>query len=161
MKISIDELMNDCVSIQNQINGLQLLLSNKKSILSKYFDKSGKKQVSNDECTVFVSEKAKVNYDIDKLKERLDSDTFNKIVDKKYTIVDFVQFKKLMKAHGISPDELRSCMQISKEVDEKELSKLYDSNEISIKDLDGCYEAKVTKSIVLRLKNADREFKVK
>lgn len=159
-KINVENTMKEIVSLQNQINGLQMLLSNKKKIISKYFDYTGEKNVSNDECTVFVQERVNIKYFLDRLKDKLDSKTFDFIVDKNYVISDWSEFKKLMKKYEITTEEIRKVIKIDKKINEDSIKKLYESGEISIKDLEGCYEAKVSKSIVLRMKNVDKEIPV-
>lgn len=62
-----------------------------------------------------------------------------------------------MKSKGISGSELRPFVCIHKNVDEKAISRLYDTHKLTLTDMDGCYTAKVTKSVVLRLKNARQE----
>ena len=44
-----------------------------------------------------ITTRTKINYDISKLKEKLDKSILNKIVRKKIEIVDFETFKEIMK----------------------------------------------------------------
>ena len=156
-KVNIDKVMDDCVSIKNQIDGLNLLLIQRKQTLAKYFESSGKKQLSNDDCVISVAEKAKIEYDVDALQEKLPQDISSQIIEKHYEISDWPRFVKFMKSKGISGSELRPFVSIQKQVDEKAISRLYDEHKLTLTDMDGCYTAKVTKSVVLRLKNARQE----
>ena len=70
-KISVDKIMDDIVHVQNQIDGLTMLLNQRKATMAQYFDKSGERSCSNDECTVYVQERTNINYDIQALKASL------------------------------------------------------------------------------------------
>lgn len=159
-KVDIDKLMDDVVSINNQLNGLKLLLDNKKALLAKYFESTGEKQLSNEECTVYVREKANITYDIDKVQNKV-GDKAKMFIDKEYTVPDWDGFVKLCKLHNISPAQLRPYISVKKSVDEKKLAKLYERGIVAISDLEGCYDATITKSVALRMKNVEREFPLK
>lgn len=159
-KIDLDKIMDDCVSIQNQLDGLSLLLMQKKQTLAKYFDQSGKRQLSNDDCTISVQERTTVDYDIEALSEKLPKNILPLVVEKHFEINDWDAFTKFLKRKGILGQEVRPYISITKNVNKDNLSKLYDQKKLSIKDIQGCYTAKVTKSVVLRLKDAKREINI-
>ena len=159
-KINSDKTVDEVVSLQNQINGLKMLLDNKKKLIEKYFDYTGEKNISNNECTVYVNEKVKIDYDINELKNKLDENTFNEIIDKKYIIKDWNELKKILKKYKISSSELKKVIKIEKEINEKSIKELYNSGKINIKDIEGCYDAKVSKSISIRMKNIEKEIPV-
>lgn len=159
-KISIDKTMQDIVYIKNQIDGLTLLLNNKKSIMAKYFEKSGNRSIENDDCTVYVAERAKVNYDVDKIQESLPKELYSQFIVNTRTISDWNYFGKLMRSKGITMDQLRPCISVKKEVNQKALDKLYERGKVDIRDLDGCYEAVVNKSIVLKMKDIERSIPI-
>ena len=156
-KIDLDKIMDDCVAIQNQLDGLSLLLMQKKQTLAKYFEQSGKRQLANDDCTISVQERTTVDYDIEALSEKLPKNILPFVVEKHFEINDWDAFTKFLKRKGISGQEVRPYISITKNVNKDNLSKLYDQKKLSIKDIQGCYTAKVTKSVVLRLKDAKRE----
>lgn len=159
-KIDLDKIMDDCVAIQNQLDGLSLLLMQKKQTLAKYFEQSGKRQLSNDDCTISVQERTTVDYDIEALSEKLPKNILPLAVEKHFEINDWDAFTKFLKRKGISGQEVRPYISITKNVNKDNLSKLYDQKKLSIKDIQGCYTAKVTKSVVLRLKDAKREINI-
>lgn len=159
-KIDLDKIMDDCVAIQNQLDGLSLLLMQKKQTLAKYFEQSGKRQLSNDDCTISVQERTTVDYDIEALSEKLPKNILPLVVEKHFEINDWDTFAKFLKRKCISGQEVRPYISITKNVNKDNLSKLYDQKKLSIKDIQGCYTAKVTKSVVLRLKDAKREINI-
>ena len=156
-KVNVDKVMDDIVYIQNQIDGLNMLLVQKKQTMAKYFEVSGEKSISNDDCTVYVQERTTVDYDVDAIMDAVSKDLTDQFINKSYEIRDWKQFVAFMKKHGISGKDLKQYISVSQEVDKHALSKLYEQKKISINDLEGCYDVHVTKSVALRLKDAKRE----
>lgn len=160
-KISVDQVMDDIVHVQNQINGLTMLLNQKKATMAKYFDKSGERSASNDECTVYVQERTNIDYDIDALKQTLPRDQYDSFVVTEHSIDDWKGFCRLLKKHGLTANEIRPFISIVRKVDQQKLNQMYEHGAITIQDLHGCYTATVKKSIVLKLKNTEREIPIK
>ena len=160
-KISVDQVMDDIVHVQNQINGLTMLLNQKKATMAKYFDKSGERSASNDECTVYVQERTNIDYDIDALKQTLTRDQYDSFVVTEHSIDDWKGFCSLLKKHGLTAQEVRPFISIVRKVDQQKLNQMYEHGAITIQDLHGCYTATVKKSIVLKLKNTEREIPIK
>ena len=160
-KVSVDQVMDDIVHVQNQINGLTMLLNQKKATMAKYFDKTGERSASNDECTVYVQERTNIDYDIDALKQTLPRDQYDSFVVTEHSIDDWKGFCRLLKKHGLTSQEVRPFISIVRKVDQQKLNQMYEHGAISIHDLQGCYTATVKKSIVLKLKNTEREIPIK
>ena len=160
-KISVDQVMDDIVHVQNQINGLTMLLNQKKATMAKYFDKSGERSASNDECTVYVQERTNIDYDIDALKQTLPRDQYDSFVVTEHSIDDWKGFCRLLKKHGLTAQDVRPFISITRKVDQQKLNQMYEHGAITIQDLHGCYTATVKKSIVLKLKNTEREIPIK
>lgn len=156
-KISLDKTMQDIVYLNNQIAGLKMLLQHKKDQMAKYFTVTGQKSVANDECTVFVQERTKIEYDVDAILETLGKDEAKRFVEWSYSIPDFKRFALFLKSKGITAKDVRPFLSVKKEVNQDKLTKLYEKGEITLEDLDGCYTASVTKSVALRMKNIDKE----
>ncbi len=163
MKVNIDKTMSDIVSLQNQITGLQMLLDQKKNIMAKYFDKTGNRSVSNDDCTVFVQERTTINYDIEKIRNRLTKDKCEKFIESERYIdsENWKTFVSLMKKYNVPPIEMFKSMKTRRVVDQKKLSRMYENGEIELKELKGCYEASVKKSVVLKMKDVNKEIPIK
>ena len=160
-KISVDQVMDDIVHVQNQINGLTLLLNQKKATMARYFDKSGERSASNDDCTVYVQERTNIDYDIDALKQTLPREQYDSFVVTEHSIDDWKGFCRLLKKHGLTAQEVRPFISIVRKVDQQKLNQMYEHGAITIQDLHGCYTATVKKSIVLKLKNTEREIPIK
>lgn len=160
-KVSVDQVMDDIVHVQNQINGLTMLLNQKKATMAKYFDKTGERSASNDDCTVYVQERTNIDYDIDALKQSLPRDQYDSFVVTEHSIDDWKGFCRLLKKHGLTAQEVRPFISIVRKVDQQKLNQMYEHGAITIQDLHGCYTATVKKSIVLKLKNTEREIPIK
>lgn len=160
-KISVDQVMDDIVHVQNQINGLTMLLNQKKATMARYFDKTGERSASNDDCTVYVQERTNIDYDIDALKQSLPRDQYDSFVVTEHSIDDWKGFCRLLKKHGLTSQEVRPFISIVRKVDQQKLNQMYEHGAITIQDLHGCYTATVKKSIVLKLKNTEREIPIK
>ena len=160
-KISIDKTLQDIVYINNQISGLKMLLDSKKKIMEKFFEKTGEKKVSNDECTVFVQERPTIDYDIGAIIKKLGKKKAYEFIDREYKVRDWKQFSKWLKSHDLELDQVKPFLHVEKKVNQDKLSKLYERGTITLKQLDGCYTARVTKSVVLRMTNIDREILIK
>lgn len=159
-KINLNQLMDDIVHINNQLTGLNLLLKNKKHILSKYFVASGNRRLDGDEITAYEQTRTTIEYDVPKIIATLDKELTSQFIDKTYSIVDWESFVKFCKSKGIKPAELRKYIRVTSTVNQKKLNLLYDKNKVTLNDLKGCYEANVTKSVALKFKNIEGEIPI-
>ena len=160
-KININKTMEEIVYLTNQLNGLKMLLLNKKEIMAAYFTKSGKTSLSNSDCTVYTQERTQVEYDIPKLKEALPKEVYSLFVENTYEINEWKSFVNFCKIKGITPKELKPFIHITQSVDKEKLSKLYDKGKISVETLQKCSDVKVTKSIALKLKGTNDQIPIK
>lgn len=85
----------------------------------------------------------KVFWLVEKLKEKLDKKTYNKIVDKTYTINDIEGLIKYLKSCGVDAKKFKKFIEVNEEVDGTELNSLYDRGEIKKKQIEDCYEIKL------------------
>lgn len=100
-------------------------------------------------------ERATINYDASKLKEKLDAEIFNEIVVKEYVINDFAGLVAMLKAAGVSPAEFKKFVTVNQSINKAEVKRLYDSGNITKADIKGCYTASVTKSISITVDKRD------
>lgn len=152
-KFNVNKQLEEIENLKKQISTLESYLTIKKQEFSQYFKSSGERTASNGSITVYVQQKTSIDYDIAKLEEKLEADLLSEFVDKTYTIPDWKAFKKFLKENDIPAKELKPYISVEKQVNEEKLSKLYDSGEITLQDLEGCYNAKVTNSVAMRLGN--------
>ena len=159
-KVSVDKVLNDIVYLRNQIDGLSLLLTQKKQKVAKYFEFSGKSKISNDDVVVYTQENTKVNYDVHALMDTLPEGLWAQFIETTYEIPDFKKFVSLCKQHGITGKELRPYIHVARSVNNRKLSDLYEKKQLELADIEGCYEATVTKSVAIRLKDTNESIQL-
>lgn len=152
--VNVKQVVEEIGNLKIRITELEHILSEKKKVMAHYFEKSGKNTFSSGGTTVYVQTKTTIDYDIPALKKKLDRDLYEQIVDRKYVISDINGFKKFIDAPDIpfTFSDLKPFISVEKSVNKDQLSKLYEIGEISLNDLDGCYNAKVTKTVAQRIK---------
>lgn len=160
-KVAVDEVMDDIVSLTNQIAGLQMLLDSRKQLMAKYFEKSGNTSISSDECTVYVAERTKIDYDIEAILHTLPKSKTDLFISRTYTVKDWDRFVDLCKRYGIPASIIKPYISVEKQIEQDKLKQLYEKGIITIGNLKGCYNATVSRSINLRMKNVQREIPLK
>ena len=156
--VNVKQVVEDIGALKIRITELEHMLSEKKKLIGTYFDKSGKTSLSSGNTTVYVQTKTTIDYDIPAMKKKLDKELFNQIVDKKYVISDIKGFRKIIEEildRSDAPYEfsdLKPFISVESSVNKEQLSRLYEVGELSLTDLDGCYNAKVTKTVAQRIK---------
>lgn len=163
-KVNIQNVIEDIVHVTNQIAGLNMILNDRKNIMARYFEKTGNRQRENDDCLVYVQERTNVEYDVNMLKEVLPKEVYKDIVDMSATINDWRRFVKLLNRMNLSKDQMRdirSLVNVEKKVNQQKLSKYYETGEVSINSLKGCYNASVKKSVAVRMKSSSPEIPIK
>lgn len=163
-KVNIQKVIDDIVHVTNQIAGLNMILNDRKNVMAIYFEKTGNRQRENDDCLVYVQERTNIEYDVDMLKEVLPKEVYKDVVDMSATISDWRRFVKLLNKMNLSKDQMRdirSLVNVEKKVNQQKLSKYYETGEVSISSLKGCYNASVKKSVAVRMKSSSPEIPIK
>lgn len=160
-KVNIDQVLDEVTSIQNQISGLNLLLSNKKQMLAHYFEKTGNRSVENEDCSCYVQERTNITYDMEALRKALSKPQLNSITDVKYSIRDWKGFISELQKHDLSPKLFKPYISVDREVNPSKLNSVYEKGELSLSDISNCYTATVKKSVAIRMKHASNEIPVK
>ena len=91
-------------------------------------------------------------YDVPKLKKNLGKELSNEVIDKVYEISDMSNLIKLLKSHGVQPDEFKKFINVHEVVNNGKLQQLFSVGEITTKQIEGTYTAKLSKSIQVRKK---------
>ena len=90
-----------------------------------------------------------VNFDIEKLKSKINKKQKSKILERKITISDFSGFSKFMKENGISFSQVKCFLDIDEKVNIKKLDDLFKRDEIDLEKINDCY--KIVKSNYLKI----------
>ena len=142
------EAANRYEAITIKIKELEAKRSKIKQFIGKYVEKHGSQKVDGVNC--YFQTRTKVTYDTDKIKERFGKQARRFVNDR--LSFDYISFIKVCKANNIDKSLFVNLDSYERkiEVDEKALSHLLDSGEISIADLQGCYTTEETNSLVIR-----------
>ena len=152
--VNVKQVVEEIGTLKIRIVELEHILSEKKKVIGKYFDKSGKTSLSSGNTTVYVQTKTTIDYDIPALKKKLDKELYDQIVDKKYIISDIKGLKEFINNLDtpFSFVDLKPFISVERSVNKEQLSRLYENGKLSFDDLDGCYNAKVMKTVAQRIK---------
>lgn len=91
-----------------------------------------------------------VEYDAEKLREALDPEVYNEIIDKNYYVRDFQMLLKLFKKAGYSSEQLKQCIGSTHSVNRTKVQHLYSIGDITASQMKGTYTARVSKSLRIR-----------
>lgn len=163
----IDTTIIEAKRADRQIKELTAKLSEYKEKIQTFFDKAdiveySVKVTKSDNYTGNVSEiraekteRIRVEYLPERLKEKIAPDIYNEIAIKSYSIVDMELLKGLLKKAGISASEFKKCIEIHTKIDKEALKRLYSVGDIKAADVRGCYSAKIIKGIALKEVSSD------
>ena len=92
-----------------------------------------------------------INYDADKIdrNEGLDQEVKSKIVKKEVVVVDYPGLVGLLRSLGAKPAQFKQLIQVRKTVDGEMVKKLFDTEQLKIDDISGCYDAQIRKVITI------------
>ena len=158
-QVSIDDLLQDCVSLNNQIAGLQLLLKQKKDKITEFMKASGDRQLKSEGVTCYVQERTKITYNVKKMKDELPKELYKQFLRRDAKIYDPQQFIKDIGAAGIPASAFKHSVDFNYIVDEQALSKAYDKGNVTLQDLEGYYDAETTKTVAFRFTQEQPSFK--
>lgn len=97
-----------------------------------------------------------LTYDIPKLKTKIDPELFNEIVDKTYTINDIEALKQMLKKAGVKPKDFKKIITVTEKVNNGRIQQAYSVGEISLSDISGAYDVKISKSLQIRRKASEK-----
>lgn len=158
IKLQIEELIRDYKTKKGEYEKLGHDLDFIKNRIIMLMDKAKEKsyvyidpEFSKVPLKCSICERSEVKYDLDRARELLGSKKLKKIVDKSYGVADITKLIALSKEHGISPEELKSCLSVSEKVNNKKLDQLYDIGEVSAEEVqEFCQVSKTTRYITLK-----------
>lgn len=92
--------------------------------------------------------KVKINFDVDKLEKRLDTELRQEIINKKVEIINLEGLIEYLKQCGVNPKEFKKYINVRKEVNTKKLDRMEELGRISLEDIEGCYSIDKNSSTV-------------
>jgi len=97
-----------------------------------------------------------INWDIDKLQEKVDKNLLKQFIDKTYTISDYDGLIEYLKSCGVNPKKFAEYLSVDKKVNKKKLDQLSDMGDITMDDLADCYKVEV-KSEYVKISELERQ----
>lgn len=142
----------DLYELENKFKGLTKKYENKKAKLvtqinNFFFVTKGEKRLKFDSEGLYGDKEIEckkitrktINFDVDKVEDRIDKEITEQFVDKRIEIVDWDGVVELLKSHGVSPSEFKKLIVVSKSVNRNKLEQLYKLGVIDLNELKGCY----------------------
>lgn len=140
--------------LEEQVGELLLKIDENKSKIQGYFDENNLKEIrvpiEGTNSTVLVckkQERVNLTYDVEKLKQKVDSELFLEITKRSYIIKDINKMIEMVKDAGVKAKDFKALIEADVKVDSQAIKRLYDVGEITMAQLKGAYTAKITKSI--------------
>lgn len=90
----------------------------------------------------------KIVWLLDKLKSKLSKEVYKDVVDKTYTITDMDGLIKYLKKCGVEPKKFKKYIEVHEHLNETKLNNYYDTGVINKKELEGCYEVKLSEPYI-------------
>ena len=153
-KRKLANVVLESLELEKQLAEVLTKLSENEKVLIEHFQQQGTKKLEvqssklrNVVVEAKLCERCTVKYDAQKLKKKLDTEIFNEVTKRSYTINNINAMIDLLKKAGISPKDFKQLIDVKVTVDGAAIKRLYDSGDIEMKDLRGCYEAKFSKSV--------------
>lgn len=104
-----------------------------------YFEQEGKLVVQKRQAK-------KVVWNVEKMAEKFDAELLNEITTKSYRINDIDGLVRYLKKCGVNPKKFKGFIEVERSVDKKRLDYLFETGELKMADLEGCYELKESES---------------
>lgn len=82
----------------------------------------------------------KIHWNVEKLKTKLKKNIFDRVVEKKYVIVDYPQLVKYLKSCGVNPAIFKLYVEAEHKIDMKALEKEYSTGALKMSEVKGCYQ---------------------
>lgn len=100
-------------------------------------------------------EQLKIEYDLVKLKLKLDKEIYNEVTTKQYMITNFDEFVNVLKHAGVTALDVKKFINVVETVNKNKITELYSVGDITQNDLRGCYTAELVKHIRFSMKKGD------
>lgn len=151
-KIDINKVFDELLNTQKEIDRLEQVKAEKKSIMANYFEKSGTSSLRSDNGQVFVQDRVNVDYDTKGIFKELPKTLSKKFIDVERKVVNWKGLLNVFKEHNIKPEDVKEFFEVTRQVNKEKLNALYDSQEITLNELKPFMHVTYKKSIVTRVK---------
>ena len=100
---------------------------------------------TGDDTFLLVSkiQKARISWNISKLRSVLGKEISKQVIDKKYIIVNMQGLIEYLKSCGVDPQKFKSFINVEETVNVKELEQMEQLGKVNGEDLKSCYSVKL------------------
>lgn len=151
-KIDINKVFNELLNTQKEIDRLEQVKTEKKSIMANYFEKSGTSSLRSDNGQVFVQDRVYLDYDTKGIFKELPKTLSKKFIDVEHKVVNWQGLLNVFKEHNIKPKDVKEFFEVTRQVNKEKLNALYDSQEITLNELKPFMHVTYKKTIVTKVK---------
>lgn len=112
------------------------------SEMSEFWDKNKikEKKFADDDFSVTKVQQTKFIWNVEKLEKRLTKEQAKKCLVKHYEINNIDALIEYLKSCGVDANKFKTFLNISKEVNQKAIEKMYDLGDIKLEELKDCYK---------------------
>lgn len=122
------------------------------AIVRNFLKKRGghKASIETDEGKIGLTlvERKTIEWDAQKLRERLDKDTAEEVIEKKIIVSDAKALKQLLVSHGVRASDFNKCVQVQETVNQDALDNLSELGWITKEQIKGAYKVISSKDYI-------------
>lgn len=121
-----------------------------RDVIIKELDKSVSGTISSKKYSATCRKSLLIEYDLQALdKKALDPNIKKQIIEREVVVVDYEGLVNLLKNAGVKPSEFKSLIEVRRSVNKDKIKELFDTNQLSLDDIEGCYTAQIKKSVYI------------
>lgn len=157
-KLKIKDLTNQFEERNKHLQDIiQKYIKKSGSDYFRFLAKSGMFEKANQYLKVKSITPKKIVWDTSKLKNKLDKEVYDEIVEKQYTINDIEGLIEYLKSCGVNPRVFKSFIDVKENVNQKLIDDLGNQGVINVKSLKGCFEIVENTSYIKIFESEDEE----
>jgi len=104
-------------------------------------------QGRNKDIIVKPIRRVSMNFLPEKLKGKLSKEKFNKVVEKKYVITDYIGVAELLKKYKVPPSEFKQFIDVEMTPKMEAIREMYSLGDLTVEELKDTYEVKISKFV--------------
>lgn len=149
MKQDYNKIIDEMYELKIKKDKAEEEYNKRRDILIKAFDNSASNSISSDNHSAVCRKTLIITYDIEKLERKLSKILRKEVINKEVVVVDYAGLTSLLREAGIKPKQFKDLIEVRKTVNNEAIKKLFDTEQLTLDDIDGCYNAQIRKSITI------------
>lgn len=149
MKQDYNKIIDEMYELKIKKDKAEEEYNKRRDILIKAFDNSASNSMATDSHSATCRKTLIIAYDIEKLEKKLSKILRKEVINKEVVVVDYESLTSLLREAGIKPKQFKDLIEVRKTVNNEAIKKLFDTEQLTLDDIDGCYNAQIRKSITI------------